>query len=78
MNISQDKLNEHIRLYVNDVHDYHDDENHHELVESTLTPFSKLTESGGDFSTMLKEMIAKSTPEDKEIIKDFLTYIKEV
>ena len=77
MNISQDELNKHIKLYLNDVYDY-DDENYHELVESTLTPFSKLTESGGDFSKMLKEMISKSTPEDKEIIKDFLTYMKEV
>jgi hypothetical protein len=78
MNISQDKLNQHIKLYLNDIYDYSDDENHHKLVESTLTPFSKLTESGGDFSTMLKEMISKSAPEDKKIIKDFLTYIKEV
>ena len=78
MNISQDELNKHIKLYLNDVSDYDDENNIYELVESTLTPFSKLTESGGDFSTMLKEMISKSTPKDKEIIKDFLTYIKEV
>ena len=78
MNISQDKINEHIKSYINDVYDYHDDVNHHKIVESVLTSLSKLTESDKNFSTALKEIIAKSSSEDKEIFKDFLIYMKEI
>ena len=49
MNVSQDKLNEYIKLYTNDTHDYHDDENHHKVVESVLAPFTNLNESDKDF-----------------------------
>jgi len=78
MNVSQDKLNEYIELYLNDVEDY-GDEKTYVLTESTLTTLKQLiVESKKDMSLILKEALINTTPEKREVIKDFMLYIEEV
>ena len=78
MNVSQDKLNEYITLYLNDLADYGDDEQSFILAESTLGSLKQLiVESKQDMSTILKEALVKSTPEKKEVLEDFMLYIQE-
>ena len=45
MKLSQEKLNEYIELYLNDLHDYGDDKSYIVLAESTLKSVKKLKES---------------------------------
>jgi len=79
MNISRSKLNEYITLYLNDVLDYHEDDAHYPLAESVLSPIAKLTlESDQNINELLKEKLSNASPEHKDIIKDFLSYIKEI
>ena len=78
MNVSQDKLNEYIELYLNDVEDY-GDEKTYVLTESTLTTLKQLiVESKKNMSLILKEALINTTPEKREVIKDFMLYIEEV
>lgn len=78
MNVSQDKLNEYITLYLNDLADYGDDEQSFILAESTLGSLKQLiVESKQDMSVILKEALIKSTPEKKEVLEDFMLYIQE-
>ncbi len=78
MNVSQDKLNEYITLYLNDLADYGDDEQSFILAESTLGSLKQLiVESKQDMSVILKEALVKSTPEKKEVLEDFMLYIQE-
>jgi len=78
MNVSQDKLNEYITLYLNDLADYGDDEQSFILAESTLGSLKQLiVESKQDMSAILKEALIKSTPEKKEVLEDFMLYIQE-
>lgn len=77
MNVSQDKLNEYIELYLNDVEDY-GDEKTYILAESILeTLKSLIVESKKDISSVLKEALINTTPEKREVIKDFMLYIEE-
>jgi|TARA_R110000868_G_scaffold80459_1_gene228674 hypothetical protein len=77
MNVSQDKLNEYIELYLNDVEDY-GDEKTYILAESILeTLKSLIVESKKDMSSVLKEALINTTPEKREVIKDFMLYIEE-
>jgi hypothetical protein len=78
MNVSQDKLNEYITLYLNDLADYGDNEQSFILAESTLGSLKQLiVESKQDMSVILKEALVKSTPEKKEVLEDFMLYIQE-
>ncbi len=78
MNVSQDKLNEYITLYLNDVEDYYEGEKDLVLTESTLNSLKQLiVESKKDMSIVLKEALVNSTPERKVIIEDFMLYIQE-
>jgi hypothetical protein len=78
MNVSQDKLNEYITLYLNDVEDYYEGEKDLVLTESTLNSLKQLiVESKKDMSLILKEALINTTPEKREIIKDFMIYIEE-
>ncbi len=78
MNVSQDKLNEYIILYLNDVEDYYEGEKDLVLTESTLNSLKQLiVESKKDMSLILKEALINTTPEKREIIKDFMIYIEE-
>ena len=77
MNVSQNKLNEYIELYLNDVEDY-SDEKTYILTESILTTLKSLiVESKKDMSLVLKEALINTTPEKREVIKDFMLYIEE-
>ena len=78
MNVSQNKLNEYITLYLNDVEDYYEGEKDLVLTESTLNSLKQLiVESKKDMSLILKETLINTTPEKREIIKDFMIYIEE-
>ena len=77
MNTSVSNLNKYITLYLNDLEDY-DDTTNLVLVESTLNSLKQLiVESKKDISVILKEALVNSTPEKKEVIEDFMLYIKE-
>lgn len=77
MSISPNKLNEYITLYLNDVEDY-SDEKTFVLAESILKPLKKvLIESDQGVYSLLLEMLRKAPPASKEIIEDFLLYVKE-
>jgi len=77
MNISQNKLKKYIKLYLNDVSDYSDEDSN--LAESVLRPLETIIlESGKTITEVLKETAETATPEGKKTIKDFLTYIKEI
>ena len=77
MNVSQNKLNEYITLYLNDVEDYYGEKDL-VLTESTLNSLKQLiVESKKDMSIVLKEALVNSTPERKVIIEDFMLYIQE-
>lgn len=76
MNISQDKLNEYITLYLNDINDY-GDKSELILAENALSPVKNLLlESKQDVSSILKEALSKATPLSKEVITDFLNYME--
>jgi hypothetical protein len=78
MSVSQNKLNEYITLYLNDVEDYYGEKDL-VLTESTLNSLKQLiVESKKDMSIVLKEALINSTPERKVIIEDFMLYIQEV
>jgi hypothetical protein len=77
MSVSQNKLNEYITLYLNDVEDYYGEKDL-VLTESTLNSLKQLiVESKKDMSIVLKEALINSTPERKVIIEDFMLYIQE-
>ena len=77
MSVSQNKLNEYITLYLNDVEDYYGEKDL-VLTESTLNSLKQLiVESKKDMSVVLKEALVNSTPERKVIIEDFMLYIQE-
>ena len=78
MNVSQDKLNEYINLYLNDLADYGDDDQSCILAESVLGSLKQLiVESKQDMSIVLKEALIKSTPEKRVVLEDFMLYIQE-
>lgn len=75
MNLSKDKINEYIELYLNDLSDYGDDDEHG-LAESILNPFkTTLDESEGNTYDILKEA-SKQSPEHKQIVVEFLEYLQ--
>jgi hypothetical protein len=77
MNVSQNRLNELINLYLNDVADYSDEDLI--LAESVLKPIKQIiTESTNNTSEVLKEALKKSSPKEKKIIEDFIIYAKEI
>jgi uncharacterized protein YueI len=77
MKLSQEKLNEYIELYLNDLHDYGDDKSYIVLAESTLKSVKKLiTEHKHDKidGMVLLEDLAK-THKNKIIFEDLRNYI---
>jgi len=80
MKLSQEKLNEYIELYLNDLHDYEDDENYIVLTENTLLPIKKLiTEHNHDKidGLVLLEDLAQ-VHKNKKIFEDLLKYIHNI
>jgi len=76
MKLSKNKLNEYIILYLNDLSDYGED-NEHELAESILSSFNILDETEENIYETLKST-AKTSPKHKQVITEFLEYINEV
>ena len=80
MNTSQNKLKNYITLYLNDLEDY-GELNEYSLAESALTPLKELLVDSLDTSNIdiiLRETYKNSSPEKQTIIKDFISYIKQI
>lgn len=78
MNILQNKLEEALTLYLNDIEDYGTAD---ELVlaESALSPFkSLLTEGKKPTKELIEEVFNNSEPKNQNIIKDFLVYLNQI
>jgi hypothetical protein len=76
MKLSKNKLIEYITLYLNDVSDYGED-NEHELAESILSSFNMLDETEETLYETIKST-AKISTEHKQVITEFLEYINEL
>jgi hypothetical protein len=76
MKLSKNKLTEYITLYLNDVSDYGED-NEHELAESILSSFNMLDETEETLYETIKST-AKISTEHKQVITEFLEYINEL
>jgi len=80
MKLSQEKLNEYIELYLNDLSDYSDNSEYNLLAENTLKPVKKLiTEHKHDKidGIVLLEDLAR-THKNKIVFNDLLSYIEAI
>ena len=79
MRISKEQLNEYIKLYLNDVEDYGED-NELIIAETTLSKLQNnlITESEFDLQQVMTEAINKSQTNSKIILNDFLTYVENM
>jgi hypothetical protein len=79
MRILKEQLNEYIKLYLNDVEDYGDD-NELIIAEMTLSKLQNnlITESEFDLQQVMTEAINKSQTKSKIILNDFLTYVENM
>jgi len=79
MKLSKQQLNEYIRLYLNDLDDYGDNQEEYLLAEQTLSMFGNLlTESKRDIRSMLNEAMGKADRNTKGVYEDFLMYLQEL
>lgn len=75
MSVSQ-KLNKLIELYINDAQDYEEETS---LIEETLSPIVKLMqEENSNPESILKEALTKASPEQKNVLLDFILYAKNI
>jgi len=79
MRILKEQLNEYIKLYLNDIEDYGDD-NELIIAEMTLSKLQNnlITESEFDLQQVMTEAINKSQTKSKIILNDFLTYVENM
>ena len=79
MKISKEQLNEYIKLYLNDVEDYGDD-NELIIAETTLSKLQNnlIIESEFDLQQVITEAINKSQQKSKTVLTDFLIYIENI
>jgi hypothetical protein len=78
MNISENKLQEVLTLYLNDIEDYGTSDELM-LAESALSPFKNLlTESKKPTKHLIQEIFTSSTPKNQIIITDFLKYFNQI
>jgi hypothetical protein len=78
MNISQNKLQEIMTLYLNDIDDYSTPD---ELIlaESALSPFNQLlTENKKPTKELIQEIFNSSEPKNRIVITDFLKYFNQI
>ena len=78
MNISQNKLQEVLTLYLNDIDDYGTPD---ELVlaEAALSPIKNLlTESKKPTKQLIEEVFSASEPKSQIVITDFLKYFNQI
>ena len=79
MKLSKNEINEWIKLYLNDLEDYGDNNADLLIAEQTLHSFGKLLlESNQDVPIMLREAISKADPEQREVYENFLEYLENV
>jgi hypothetical protein len=74
MNISRDKLNEYITLYLNDMEDYGDDPEFGILAESMLIPLKNLITETKISQVNIHEI--SSIIKNKEVSQDFVSYLQ--
>lgn len=78
MNILQNRLEEALTLYLNDIEDYGTSDEL-TLAESALSPFkSLLTENKKSSKELIEEVFNNSEPKNQNIIKDFLVYLNQI
>jgi hypothetical protein len=78
MNISENKLQEVLTLYLNDIEDYGTSDELM-LAESALSPFKNLlTESKKPTKQLIQEIFTSSAPKNQIIITDFLKYFNQI
>ena len=79
MKKSKKQLDEYIKLYLNDVEDYGDD-NELIIAEQTLSRLSNnlITEGEFDINQVLTEAINKAQIKSKTVLEDFRIYIENI
>jgi hypothetical protein len=79
MKKSKKQLDEYIKLYLNDVEDYGDD-NELIIAEQTLSRLSNnlITEGEFDINQVLTEAINKAQTKSKIVLEDFRIYIDNI
>jgi hypothetical protein len=79
MKKSKKQLDEYIKLYLNDVEDYGDD-NELIIAEQTLSRLSNnlITEGEFDINQVLTEAINKAQTKSKTVLEDFRIYIDNI
>jgi hypothetical protein len=79
MKKSKKQLDEYIKLYLNDVEDYGDD-NELIIAEQTLSRLSNnlITEGEFDINQVLTEAINKAQTKSKIVLEDFCIYIDNI
>lgn len=79
MKLSQNNINEYITHYLNDMDEYYDIDEEKEIARTLLESFqNQLNESEQPYGVLIKEKYNTADDSEKQIIKDFLTYIKHI
>jgi len=73
MKLSKQQLNEYIQHYLNDAYDIGEDLM---LYEGAINNFKNSLQESNNTHQTIKEIIINAKPEYKEILKDFLIYMK--
>jgi len=80
MKKSKKQLDEYIKLYLNDVEDYGDEDGFNIIAEQTLSRLSNnlITEGEFDIDQVLTEAINKAQTKSKIVLEDFRIYIENI
>jgi hypothetical protein len=80
MKKSKKQLDEYIKLYLNDVEDYGDEDGFNIIAEQTLSRLSNnlITEGEFDINQVLTEAINKAQTKSKIVLEDFRIYIDNI
>ena len=79
MKLSQNDINEYITHYLNDMDEYYDVDEEKEIAHTLFESFqNQLNESEQPYGVLIKEKYNTASNSEKQIIKDFLTYIKHI
>ena len=80
MKKSKKQLEEYIKLYLNDVEDYGDEDKFNIIAEQTLSRLSNnlITEGEFDINQILNEAVSKAQTKSKIVLEDFRIYIENI
>lgn len=80
MKNTKEQLKEYIKLYLNDVSDYSDNDEQFIIAEETLNSLNKnlITESITDINLFLIESINNANIKNREVLMDFKLYIENI